>query len=59
MHMALCAMITLVREIDRAMWESLVYVAICFAGELPACLSKHVFEDCYMWGIVDSILVSF
>jgi hypothetical protein len=52
-------MITLVREIDRAMWGSLVHVAICFAGELPACLSKHVFEDCYMWGIVDSILVSF
>jgi hypothetical protein len=56
---ALCAMITLVREIDRAMWGSLVHVAICFAGELPACLSKHVLEDCYMCGIVHSILVSF
>ena len=37
---------------------SLVHVAICFAGEFPAKLSKHVSEDCYMCGIVHSILVS-
>ena len=37
---------------------SLVYVVICFAGELPAKLSKHVSPDCYMCGIVSSILVS-
>ena len=38
---------------------SLVHVAVCFTGELPAFLSKHVLEDCYMCGIVHSILVSF
>ena len=37
---------------------SLGHVAICFAGELSAELSKHVSPDCYMCGIVDSILVS-
>ena len=37
---------------------SLVHVAICVAGELSAKLSKHVSPDCYMCGIVHSMLVS-
>jgi hypothetical protein len=37
---------------------SFVHAVISFAGKLPAELSKHVSPDCYMCGIVDSILVS-
>ena len=37
---------------------SLAPAAISFAGELPTTLSKHVSLDCYLCGIVDSILVS-